>query len=208
MSYPTVDQFKGLLVTESLERIVADHIFRGIPFVFRDHPESLNVLQQHLGIALELAPANTLVVGSAKIGFSLNPDRFPRRFTAYSDIYVLVVDSRLFDTIWTTVLKWHYPRKGSPLGGQDAPWMRNMRKCIYWGAIMPHNIRYVGLSFPEVLKPIRDLSAAWFNAFQGLSVYPEFSARQVSGLLYRSWEHARLYQMEGLRRIKMQFQTH
>jgi hypothetical protein len=73
---------------------------------------------------------------------------------------------------------------------------------------MPHNVRYVGLTLPEVLKPIRDVSTAWFNAFQSLSFYPEFSARQVSGLLYRSWEHARLYHLEGLRRIKMQLRIH
>lgn len=208
MPYPTVDQFKELLVTRPLENIVAEYVFSGIPFVFRNQPDSLDALRQHLSEALRFTPKNILVVGSAKIGFSLNPDRFPRQFLASSDIDVLVVDTRLFDKIWTTVLKWHYPRKGSPLGGQDAPWMRNMRKSIYWGAIMPNNIRYVGLSLPEVLRPIRDLSTAWFDAFQSLSLYPEFSARQVSGLLYRSWEHARLYHVEALRRIKVQLQTH
>lgn len=207
MPYPTVDQFKELLLTKPLENIVAEYVFSGIPFVFRNQPNHLDALRQHLSEALRLTPKDILVVGSARIGFSLNPDRFPRQFLASSDIDVLVVDSRLFDKIWTTVLKWHYPRKGLHLGGQDARWMGNMRKYIYWGAIVPSNVRYVGLSFPEILKPIRDLSTAWFNAFQSLSLYPEFSAREVSGLLYRTVEHAKLYQIEGLRRIKMQLQT-
>ena len=208
MPYPTIDQFKELLATKPLEDIVTEYVFSGVPFVFRNQPDGVDALRQHLSKALGLIPENILVVGSAKIGFSLNPDRFPRQFSSFSDIDVLVVDSGLFDRIWTAVLKWHYPRKGSQLGGQDAPWMRNIRRHIYWGAIMPNNIRYVGLSLPEVLEPIRDLSTAWFDAFHSLSLYPEFSAWDISGLLYRSWEHARLYHVEGLRRIKVQLRIH
>lgn len=202
MSYPTVDEFKQILNERPIEDIVLDHVLTGVPFVFRNQPESAEKLCGHLHEALELPMDDIFVVGSAKIGFSLNPDRFPRQFTKNSDIDVLIINSDLFDTIWSACLKWHYPRKGKNLPGIDGKWMRNRRKDLYWGSMMPDRIRYRGLSFPEVLKPLRDISRIWFEAFRSLSLYSDFSARHVSGLLYRSLDHAMLYQVEGLKSIR------
>jgi hypothetical protein len=67
---------------------------------------------------------------------------------------------------------------------------------------VPTDIRFEGLSFPSALKPIRDCSTLWFNTFQSLTDYPEFSARDVHGRLYRTWEHVHLYHAEGLRQIR------
>jgi hypothetical protein len=73
---------------------------------------------------------------------------------------------------------------------------------LYWGWFVPDRIRYGGLSFPDDLIPLRDLSARWFNAFQSLGTLREFAGRSVSGRLYRTWRHALLYHVEGLRLLK------
>jgi hypothetical protein len=70
------------------------------------------------------------------------------------------------------------------------------------GLVCPGQIKYEGLSFPEVLKPLRDISTAWFNAFRGLSRIPDFSRRNITGRVYRTWDHAFLYHADGLRQIK------
>jgi hypothetical protein len=72
---------------------------------------------------------------------------------------------------------------------------------VYWGWFRPDQIKYEGLLFPEVLKPMRDISTSWFDAFRSLSTYPEFATRNISGRLYRTWDHARLYHVEGLRQL-------
>jgi hypothetical protein len=79
--------------------------------------------------------------------------------------------------------------------------MRYRRKDLYWGWLVPDKIAFDGLSFPTILKPIRDISTAWFDAFQGLSQLDEFLGRTVSGRLYRTWDHALLYHVEGLRHL-------
>jgi hypothetical protein len=88
------------------------------------------------------------------MGFSLNPDNFPRTFSENSDIDVLIVDYEIFDKMWTTLLKWQYPRKGQDLGGEEGKWARERRKELYWGWFVPSEIRYKGLSFTNLLEPI------------------------------------------------------
>lgn len=199
MNHVTVEQFKTMLLAHPLDETVQNHIFSGNPFAFRTNPSALTVLTNHLIEQLNVQLANTCVVGSGKMGFSLNPYNFPRPFSENSDIDVIVIDQLMFDTVWATLLKWHYPRRTEDLPGVDRKWIGDRKKDLYWGWFIPDKIKFEGLSFPTVLKPIRDISATWFNAFQSLSQYDEFLGRTVSGRLYRTWEHAMLYHVEGLR---------
>jgi hypothetical protein len=81
----------------------------------------------------------------------------------------------------------------------DWAWATARRKELYWGWFVPNQVRFNGLSLPAALKPIRDCSTLWFNTFQALTKYPDFSKRDVNGRLYRTWDHVRLYHAEGLR---------
>ncbi len=203
--YPSVGDFKEALLDQPLGQVVQDTIFKGLPYVFRERPESLDVLKHHLCQEIGLSWENIIVVGSAKVGFSLNPANFPRQFSEDSDIDILAVDESLFDEVWTTLLKWNYPRRLVRLGRVDNDWIYNRRKDIYWGWFVPDQIRFEGISFPDALSPVRDLSTRWFNAFRGLSRFvehPDLVSREVSGRLYRTWNHAFLYHEEGLRLLK------
>lgn len=202
MEYPSVEEFTHILLRRPLEEVVREYVFQGVPYVFRNQPAALTLLKQHLHSTLGLSEQDVTIVGSAKIGFSLSPDNFSRAFSDDSDVDVLVVNEKLFDLVWMTILKWHYPRRIENLGGRDAKWARERRQDLYWGALFPDKIRFEGLSFPDVLKPLRDTSTAWFNAFRSLSQYSEFVSRDISGRLYRSWDHALLYQMDGLQKIR------
>jgi hypothetical protein len=100
-----------------------------------------------------------------------------------------------------TMLKWNYPRRNS-MSTVDLHWRGERRAGLYWGWFSPDRFRYTGLSFPEDLIPLRDLSAKWFEAFRSLGRLPEFAGRSVSGRLYRTWRHALLYHEEGLRQLR------
>ena len=204
MSAPSLADFRNDLLSQSLDWVADHYLFEGISYVFRESPNLLESFTGHLFDELGFGPENVRIVGSAKVGFSLSLDNFPRAFSDTSDIDVLIVNEALFDQIWFNILTWHYPRRQLHLGGSDSIWMRTRRKDLYWGWLHPDKIKYEGLSLPEVLKPLRDISTSWFNAFHSFSRYPEFADRQVSGRLYRSWDHARLYQIDSLRQIKQQ----
>lgn len=204
--YPTVAEFKSILLREQLEVIVSEHILEGAPYVFRDHPETLQRLREHLTKALGVSEKSILIVGSGRIGFSLSPDTFPHQFSEDSDIDVIVYDEELFDKIWMAILRWHYPSRYAELRHPSLDWAGKRKKDIYWGWLQPDKIQYDGLVFPNSLKPLRDISTRWFNAFQSLTVYEGLSKWTISGRLYRTLEHARLYHLEGLRRIKESLQ--
>jgi len=196
-----INKFKAELLNQPFDAVVQKYIFTGTPFVFRDSPARLSLLKSHLARGLGVREDNVTIVGSAQTGFSLNPDSFPRVFHHGSDIDVLVVDERLFDKVWYALLRWHYPRKGYPLPRPDASWRSKRRNELYWGWFVPSKIRFEGLTRPTVLGPLRNIATMWFNAFKSLAQYQEFVTRDVSGRLYRSWDHAMLYHMNGLRAI-------
>jgi hypothetical protein len=196
-----VDEFKEILVQQELERVVQDYIFAGIPYVFRSWTEGFNNLRSHICDNLGISSRENIeVVGSARVGFSLDPENFGIAFSDKSDIDIVVVDDNLFDKVWKILLKWNYPRRFR-LAGTDNIWARHRMEDLYWGWFRPDKIRYEGLSFPDTLKPLRDISALWFNVFKSISNIQGFEGLEVSGRLYRTWDHVMLYHVDGLRKI-------
>ncbi|MBW8036009.1 MAG: hypothetical protein FVQ79_10345 [Planctomycetes bacterium] len=202
MSLITLGEFKEQLLSRPVDEIVQECIFGDDSYVFTAWPDGLSVLRQHLSSALNVSEDAVTVVGSAKVGFSLNPANFPRQFSESSDIDIIIIDEKHFDKVWATILKWHYPRRYIGLYGEDRGWAGSRKKNTYWGWFEPDQIHFEGLTFPAVLKPLRDLSTAWFNAFRSLSLSEGFAGRDVRGRLYRTWEHALMYHVEGLRQVK------
>ena len=200
MPHPSTHEFANILLSNPLDVVVQKYIFTGTPFVFRDQPKRSELLTQHLSDSLSLSERKIIVVGSAKIGFSLSPDNFPRQFSDNSDIDIVVIDRTLFDQFWITMLQWNYPWRYR-LGVADWDWAKKRMTDLYWGWLEPDKIHYEGLSFPSALRPLRDISTNWFNAFRSLSHYPEFVRRNVSGRLYRTRKHALLYHKNGLQKL-------
>src|SRR4030042_6491735 len=108
MTAMNVDEFKVILMQQEqeLEKVVQEHIFTGIPYVFRSWPEGFENLRSHLCDNLGISRReNVEVVGSARVGFSLDPGNFGIAFSATSDIDIVVVDDNLFDKVWKILLK-------------------------------------------------------------------------------------------------------
>ncbi|MGA9723604.1 MAG: hypothetical protein WBQ86_14185 [Candidatus Binatus sp.] len=199
----TESDFRILLATQPLDQVVQNHIFDGEVHFFRRNARHYELLRDHLVPRLNVASRTNLrVIGSAKLGFSLDPAAFPRAFSAKSDIDVIVVDEDLFDQIWFSVLRWHYGQPGRELVYRAREWMRHRRYELYWGSFDPAEISPVNVQDPARLKEIRDFSHSWFDAFQSLTRLTPFAGRTISGHLYRTWRHALLYQISGLAEIK------
>ena len=134
-------------------------------------------------------------------GFSMKPGAFPRPFTNRSDLDIAVVCETEFDLFWSTFQMWAYPRRTQQLPRDELTWFKSRRKDVFWGWLYPTEIRYEGLAFPRVLTPIRDASAKWFGAFQGLSRDPELAQWPIRARLYRSEEHLIRYHADGVRQL-------
>jgi hypothetical protein len=198
---PTADEFAALLTTENIEELVRDVLFQGVPYVFEDAPETWAGLRGRVAEGLNCQEEEILVIGSAKMGYSLAPRKFGRPFTEHSDIDVIVISPGLFDEIWLSVIRWHYRRRYR-LPPTDRAWDKKRRNDLYWGYLNPTGFQYRTLSRSRQLQPAKRVSVTWFNVFQGLGRVPSFAGRRVGGRLYRSWDHAISYHDHGLRELR------
>jgi hypothetical protein len=206
MTYPSAEEFEQLLLTDPIDDLVINHILTGVPYIFREDGNAATVLTEHLAAALGKLPGSIQVVGSGRLGFSLNPKNFKRPFSDASDLDVAVIDEELFDSVWHTLLEWNYMRRHK-LPKPEWKWLKTRQSELYWGWLRPERLsRHEGLLFPEILKPIRDFATLWFNAFRSLGQTRTFASRNVSGRLYRSHEHARLYHRHGLQLLKAEIE--
>jgi hypothetical protein len=201
----SADDFQSLLLEGSIETIIEEHLLVGEPYVFRRAPTAYARVRQQLARELAVPEDSVLLVGSGQLGFSISPDGFPRRFNAKSDLDFVIIDQTLFDSVWNTLLTWHYPLRYALEGG-DRTWALQRRDDVFWGWISPDRITIPWRPCPPPLIPLRDLGTTWFQAFQRLSLLPEVSTRPASGRLYRSREHAMMYHRDGLRRLKMKLE--
>jgi hypothetical protein len=200
---PALDavEFAELLANQPLEDLAREYVFGGVPFVFEGDEPSWQLLRTHLAQNLGINQADIYVVGSAKLGFSLSPNGFPRAFSEESDIDIAVVSAELFDKAWHSILDWNYPRRYR-LKGVDLAWARLRQEDVYWGWFRVQGLGHARISRPASLASIRTLRTAWFNAFRSLALYPAFASRDVSGRLYRTLDHAVKYTTSGLEQIK------
>lgn len=206
VSRPSLADFKQLLATESHEVLVREHVFGGDPFAFDAWPYGWILLRKHLADALRVVDSDITLVGSGKLGFSLSPDTFGRQFSDESDVDVIVVSADRFDAAWRALLEWHFPRRNE-YSGEMQVWARERRRDVFLGRFEPERLLPTGSVFREPPEFIRDLSASWFNMFQGLGLIDaRFASRKYVGRLYRTWDHALLYHAEGLREIRVRIE--
>ena len=191
MPYPTKEEFARIVLSRDSEQIIDEYLFSGLPYAYRSNADDYSTLLTHLETSLEVDQQHITVVGSGRIGFSLDPDRFGIPFRESSDIDVVVVSSELFDRVWIDLLRL------SPTRFRGLPWpvRAKLRENIYWGRL-----------WPDQLVGVTPVSLVWFNAFKGVSRFPRLAQRDVKGRLYRLWDHARLYHSYGLKQISAMLQ--
>jgi len=200
MPYLTIDEFKILLRSSSLEEITQRHIFDGEAFCFRANPKDYQLMRNLLAKSIRLSAEACTIVGSGKTGFSLDPKNPFIPFSTARDIDVVVVDSGLFDAFWSYLISWSYPL-GRYVPPNDYRWLSTHKDDVFWGYVYPGLRIPRSPALPQLMAPIRAFYSLWQSAFQGLGRYQAFSGLRIEGRLYRTWDHARAYHVEGLRLI-------
>src|SRR6266516_2848570 len=97
MSSPTVLHVMGLATTMVPADFVAAHLLGGECHVFAWDATRYAAFRQEMGAKLGLAQNRITLVGSAKVGFSMNPEALLRDFGSNSDLDVVVVAPDVFD---------------------------------------------------------------------------------------------------------------
>lgn len=193
----TADELRTLIFSTPAEELVDLHVFGGEPHVFREQPGDYQLLLADLASSLGIPADAFTIVGSAKTGFSMDPEAFGTPFHDESDIDVVVVDPGRFDRLWYTLVGWEF-RLG-PQRGYRLDWLKRRHEDVYWGWFFDQRLNTSGLSRAAALRTVRDVSNEWFDAFQSVGLrHPALAGRKFRGRLYRTWDHARMYHVHGL----------
>jgi hypothetical protein len=191
-SHPTPDQFKEILRGAStLDKVVQNYLFSGVPFAFVGNESDYANLIAHVTAGLALREGDMTLVGSGRIGFSLSPvpGEFGRAFGDESDLDLVIVSAELFDVAWLELIG-RVPRYYK-LPALVKQWHADHVRHVYYGRI-----------WPAKLNGVLSCSPRWSSVLSSAGVqHPSLAARDINGLLYRTWEHALAYHAYGLRQI-------
>lgn len=167
-----------------------------IPFVFEPNPVRWDAFRDEFVSRLQVSRSDIRIVGSARFGFSMKPDRNLKSFEDRSDIDVVVVNEKLFDELWYALLAAAYPRY--PVTSELGGWLKKRRNELYTGWLTPLEIRLDPTIYGAKTKSVLDFNAVWFNTLKVASRHVPRRHEDVNGRLYRTWKHAELYHLHSI----------
>ena len=194
MPYLTKAELLKMLVERRHKEVVENHLIAGVPFVFKESAKSYDKFVETLAGQFQTPKEDVSLIGSARIGFSINPDKFPAAFRPASDVDAVVVNAEKFDKAWFELSGIGRRRFGMERKVQIA-YQEHRENNVFFGFIVP-----------DRLPGIVTLSPIWFFGLQlvGRQVR-EVSGRKINGRLYRTWEHVRAHQLYSLESIEAKF---
>lgn len=165
-----------------------DHkILEPIPFIFNNNFDGYLFWKSQLSQKIDVDSRAVSIVGSAAIGFSLNPSKNFKAFDASSDIDIAIVSHYYFD------ISWHRIRNLGSLYHSQPPIIKaslteHVQKLIYWGTIATDKI-----------LPILPFCKEWSEGKKILSNIWPTENREINFRIYKDFESLRAYQLQGVR---------
>src|SRR5258708_29662172 len=96
-----IESFRADLRQREIGELVQRHITYGACFILSG--DLYFDLKTQVARRFKIHPSEVLIVGSAKLGFSIVPDKRYRPFGETSDIDVAICSPELFDMFWKDV---------------------------------------------------------------------------------------------------------
>lgn len=156
--------------------LVRKHITSGEAFIL-PHDNYFS-LRDRIAREFGVHTNDVFVVGSAKLGFSIAPNKRYRPFGDTSDIDVAVVSQSLFDQIWKEVFEYRAEVGYWPAEQQFASYL------------------FKGWIRPDKLPPARkfELASRWWTFFRELTQSGDVSIYPIKAGLYKSHYFLEAYQ--------------
>jgi hypothetical protein len=176
-----IQSFRAELRQRSASELVQRHITSGECVTLP--ATSYFELKNRVATQFELHISEVLIVGSAKTGFSIAPDKRYRPFGETSDIDVVICSSNLFDTFWKDVFD-YWGR------GETWPYLGDFRKYLFRGWMRPDKLPPAA-SFQRALE--------WWEFFRSMTSSGDIGPYKINGALYKSWHFLESYQQKCVR---------
>ena len=190
---PTKAEFEEILLTQRAEEICRTYIFSSDIWLlnqgkFPDPISTYDEIKAFFAKKLKVSNLNIAIVGSSKMGFSLNPKNPLRDFNSEdSDIDLAIVSSDLFGRLWEDFLKIFY--------SSDIFVGHWYRKAIFQKYIwLTKNDNFPSEDIKKLQKQMGESKRDFFATFQ--------IANEINYRIYESWEAAEAYHIWSMEKLK------
>lgn len=167
-------------------QFVLSNILEGTPFMWPnsvDYAEWRHDMADGLGVP---APS-VIVVGSARLGYSLNPDHTFKDFGMESDIDVAIVDQKIFEETWSEI---NYIANKGDMSESDEIFYR---KLISRKQILMRSKILSKMTYGEKWSKQRDRSIEYLGE--------NFYSNNIKFKIYRDHESILSYHINNVRRV-------
>lgn len=168
--------FKADVLEFEPARVVRRHIISGPCSEVND--DTHFEIRERTARQFKIHPNEICIVGSAKLGFSIAPQKRYRSFSDRSDIDIAIVSEPLFLAIWNDISCYNQAKTAWPE-------QKDFAKYLFKGWIRPDTLPKSSM-FP--------LQAEWFEFFAGLVKTGKCGPYKISGGLYLNWNFLERYQ--------------
>ena len=173
----------------SSRQFVDDYLFVVPPWAFRSVPSEYDEFRGELSSRLEVTSAGIVLVGSGRLGFSLNADHLLRGFGSASDLDVVILSSEKFDQTWAELIE--TSTDITLAGEEERRRLRKTRENFFHGYLRPDHL-------PLTTKLAED----WFPKLATRFSSRVASRHEVRAWLFKSEVHARAVYSDHLGRIQ------
>lgn len=184
----TRETIKSALLSGSPSAFVERHLFDCIPHVFQQDRSRYVAWKRDLATRIEVDPACITLVGSAAIGFSLNPDNNLRPFHDRSDIDVAIISSHHFNVAWRFLRNNNSVRARLDYKTKSA-WDSHATNYVYWGAIAT-----------DKLLGVLPFGKQWLLATSSMAQVEPTRGRDINLRIYSDHESLRSYQTRSVKK--------
>lgn len=169
------DEFIEVLLDDSItdDDIVEKYIMFGTPYVFSENEDIYYDLKKEIKNFFSIGSTRSVVmVGSAKMGFSISPLKKFRPIQDASDIDIAIIDTVLFDDFWSSIFEYNI-NLIDRTEAEDEKYRRFL-EYFFKGWLRPDLLpfRYVG-------------KKEWFDFFYSIS-YKKYDGRKVAAAIYKN----------------------
>ena len=186
----TLDKFKEYLKDYPESDIVQLFIFDNIPYCFSDNIQLYKRFRLRVCDKLSIHQQDFAIVGSAKTGFSLNPDNFGAPFNSSSDIDIVLISHDMFEKVWFDLLEY---RKNTKF--RLSPFHKHRFNEM-------QNILFYGLIRMDKISNDFSFAKEWWEYFNELSTDKKYGPRRIRAAIFKSWKHASYYYEYGIKKLK------
>lgn len=182
--------FKAELNNELISdvAIIRKNLLHGNPIIFHEDEEKYFYLKQKVANFFNVSTTKIIMIGSAKLGFSIAPKKLWKDFNEESDIDIVIISEEIFDLYWKELLDFNINTKVRT--EQEDTNYRDFLEYFLKGWIRPDLFPF---NYPK--------KDAWFEFFKSIS-YGKYGNYKIAGAIFRNEYFFEKYHRRNINRLR------